>query len=148
MVGGGLIGGMFYALVAFAALSSTISLLEPVVSFVEETFNISRLKATSYSAGLIWFIGVGAALSNGASNFLTELKLMDRFDYLTSNWTLPVGGVFIALICGWVLADKIKLAELLENERKFFKVWNFSIKYISPILVLIVILNKIGIINF
>ncbi len=148
MAGGGIIGGLFYALVAFAALSSTISLLEPVVSFVEETFKFSRLRATIISAGLIWFIGIGTALSNGANELLTSWKVMDRFDYLASNWTLPIGGVLIALFCGWILKDSDKIGELLEKERGFYTYWNFTIKFISPVLVLIVILNKMGIINF
>jgi NSS family neurotransmitter:Na+ symporter len=145
--GGGLIGGMFYLLVAFAALSSTISLLEPVVSFVEDTFEWNRIKSTVISAGCIWLLGVGAALSNGASTFFTELKVMERFDYLASNWTLPVGGVLIAIFCGWFLSDKEKIEELLDSERKLYKSWNFIIRYVSPVLVFIVILNKIGIIK-
>lgn len=148
MSGGGIIGGMFYALVAFAALSSTISLLEPVVSFVEENFKVSRLRSTIFSAGLIWIIGIGTALSNGANDLLTSWKLMERFDYLASNWTLPIGGVLVALFCGWVLSKTDKLEELLPGEKRFYASWNFTIRYVSPILVFIVILNKMGIINF
>ncbi len=148
MFGGGIIGAMFYALVAFAALSSTISLLEPVVSFIEETLNWSRVKSTLVAAGSLWFLGIFAALSNGATTLFSELKVMERFDYFASNWTLPVGGVLISIFCGWILSKQDKIDELLPNERKLYASWNFTIRFISPLLVLIVILNKIGILNF
>jgi neurotransmitter:Na+ symporter, NSS family len=146
--GGSIIGAMFYSLVAFAALSSTISILEPVVSFANETFGWSRKKATIISALTAWFVGIGSALSNGAVELFTNLKVMDRFDYLASNWTLPIGGMLISLFCGWVLTHQDKKSELLESEQKFYASWNFIIRYVSPLLVLIVILNKIGILNF
>jgi len=141
--GGSFIGGLFYILVAFAALSSTISLLEPVVSFAMETFKIRRHSATLWSTLAIWLIGVGSALSNGASDLFTRLDVMTRFDYLASNWTLPVGGMLISIFCGFVLTKDEKLGELSERGKKIYPVWNFVIRYVSLVLVLIVILNRI-----
>jgi NSS family neurotransmitter:Na+ symporter len=143
--GGNIVGAIFYLLVAFAALSSTISLLEPVVSFTLETLKISRNKATIISTFSIWLLGVCSALSNGAVKFLTELKVLDRFDYLASNWTLPIGGMLISIFCGYVLTADEKRSELTEWEaRVLYPTWNFLIRYVSPLLVFIVILNMTG----
>ncbi len=143
--GGAFISAIFYLLVAFAALTSTISLLEPVVSFVHETFDISRKKATIWCSVTIWFIGIGSALANGASLFFTKLAVMDRLDSLTANWTLPIGGMLIAIFTGWFFSKEKRLAEFNENERKYFvPVWTFVIKFLSPILVCVVICYKLG----
>ncbi len=144
--GGNIIAALFYLLVAFAALSSTISLLEPVVSFIDETYNIPRKKGTLIGSLLVWFIGVICALGNGASDFFSHLALMDKLDYITSNWTLPVGGMLIALFAGFFVSKKDIQAEFSQAElTKFYPLWNICIRYISPAFVLIVILYKLGV---
>lgn len=144
--GGSFISALFYMLVAFAALSSTISLLEIVVAFVDETFNVSRKKGTIIASLAIWFVGLGSALGNGAVKWITDLKIMDRLDYLTSNWLLPVCGMLIAIFMGWVVKRQVKMNEFLPGfeTSKFYPWWNFSIKFISPVLVVVVVLYKIG----
>ncbi|MDD0851600.1 sodium-dependent transporter [Halobacteriovorax sp. GB3] len=142
--GGQYICALFYLLVAFAALSSTISLLEPIASFAEEHWKISRKKATLVSAFSIWFLGLASALSNGASDLFTSLKVMDRLDYLTSNWTLPVGAFLVALFCGWWLSDEIKTRELgLKKNDTLYFMWNFLIRIVSPLILLIVFIYKL-----
>jgi NSS family neurotransmitter:Na+ symporter len=139
------IAGLFYLLVAFAALSSTISLLEPLVSYIDEQYNIPRKKGTIIGALIIWTVGVICALGNGASEFFTNIALMDKLDYLTSNWTLPVGGMLIAIFAGFVMSKEEMAKEFTETEQSFFKIWRFFIRYISPSLVFIVILYKLGV---
>ncbi len=144
--GGSFISAIFYLLVGFAALTSTIALLEPVVSFIDETFNISRKKGTILSAFFIWLLGVGSALGNGASDFFTKLNFMGNLDGLTANWTLPIGGMLIAVFAGWFFKTKDKKEEFNSNELKYFyPYWNFTLKFISPLLVFIVILYKLGV---
>lgn len=141
---GNYICALFYLLIAFAALSSTISLLEPVTAFFVENRNMTRTKATLVSAGGIWFVGIFCALSNGGNDFITKLKVMDHLDYITSNWTLPLGGILIALFCGYVLSDKEKVEELeIPAKSILFLSWNFLIKRIAPSLVLVVMIYKI-----
>ncbi|MCB9091521.1 MAG: sodium-dependent transporter [Halobacteriovoraceae bacterium] len=143
---GNVIAALFYLLVAFAALSSTISLLEPLVSFIDETYKINRKIGTIIGAVGVWIMGIASALGNGASEFFTSLALMDKLDYFTSNWSLPVGGMLISLFAGFFVSEKAKRDEFTETENKvFFKAWNFTIRFISPLLVLLVILYKIGV---
>lgn len=141
---GNYICALFYLLIAFAALSSTISLLEPVTAFFVENRNMSRTKATAVSAGGIWFVGIFCALSNGGNELFSNLKVMDRLDYITSNWTLPLGGILIALFCGYILKDKEKIEELGVSSKSFiFITWNFLVRRIAPLLVLIVMVYRI-----
>jgi NSS family neurotransmitter:Na+ symporter len=108
----------------------------------------------------IFLFGVPSALCNGANHFFSNLKLLpkagvwlnwlDSFDYLASNWLLPLGGLFIAIFAGWFLTREEKLSEF-SAETKPIPIINyifFSLKFISPILVGIIMLNKIGLLSF
>lgn len=141
---GNYICAVFYLLIAFAALSSTISLLEPVTAFFIENRNMSRAKATLVSGGSIWFLGVFCALSNGGSEFISKLKIMDHLDYITSNWTLPLGGILLAIFCAYVISNDEKARELnVSKDSMLFKSWNFLLKIVAPTLVLIVMIYRI-----
>jgi neurotransmitter:Na+ symporter, NSS family len=143
--GGQFISALFYLLVVFAALSSTVSLLQPVVAYMEENFKFNRMKSIIFSSAAIWFVGIFSALSNGASKFFTDLKIFDRLDYLASNWFLTLGALFISLFTGFVLTQSDRLKELnLEQENNWFKLWVICIKFISPALVILILLFKIG----
>ncbi len=143
--GGQFVSALFYLLVAVAALSSTISLLEIVVSFIGEEWNFNRRNSCFLGAGLIWFVGIFSALSNGANTTLTNLKIMDNLDYITSNWALPIGAAGISLVAGWLLSREIQARELqLSETNPFFQLWHYSVKYVCPILVFIVFLFKMG----
>ena len=86
--------------------------------------------------------GVPAALSLGASEFLSNLSLggategvFDTLDYLASNWLLPVGGLLIAILVGWVLSNKLTQEELDEGHGKFklHALWKFVLRFVCPI---------------
>ena len=147
--GGQFVSATFYLLVAVAALSSTISLLEIIVSFIAEEWNFNRRNASFLGAGLIWFVGIFSALSNGANSALTNIGVMDKLDYITSNWGLPMGAAAISLVAGWLLSREAQARELEFSETSsFFKIWHYSVKYVCPILVLIVFLFKMGVFEF
>ncbi|MFO7653786.1 MAG: sodium-dependent transporter [Candidatus Krumholzibacteriia bacterium] len=110
--GGPFLNGLFFLLVAFAALTSTISLMEVVSSYAIDQLRWTRRRATVTMGATIALFGVLNALSLGASSSLTSFNPVGRastagvfgtLDYLATNWFLPVGGLFIALFVGWVL---------------------------------------------
>ncbi len=143
--GGSFILSLFYLLVALAALSSTISILEVVVSFVSEQFNIKRTKATILSSLTIWGIGILCALGLGANSFLSKIDLFTTFDYLVSNWTMPVAGFLTSLFVGWWAADRYLKEDFVEEHHQMlYPIWRFALRYIAPILVGIVILYRVG----
>ncbi|MDD0851599.1 sodium-dependent transporter [Halobacteriovorax sp. GB3] len=142
--GGQYVCALFYLLVAFAALSSTLSLLELVTSYVEDRFKLSRLKGTMLSTFIIWLFGICSALSNGGNEFFTSLKVMDRLDYILSNWSLPIGAFLISLFCGWVLSEEIKSRELgLKRDDPRYIIFNFLIRYAAPALMMVIFVSQL-----
>jgi NSS family neurotransmitter:Na+ symporter len=108
MPGGQLISVGFFVLVAFAAVTSAVSLLEVVVAYVDEKFKWPRLRSTLVIGAVIYCTGILCALS---FNMLSHVQIFgvgffDLFDIATSKFTLPIGGLLISLFFGWVLGPK------------------------------------------
>ncbi len=148
---------LFFMLLSFAALTSTISLMEVVVSYIVDEWKITRKIATITSGLIIFVFGIPSALCNGANDFFTKITIfsnggeklnwLDSFDYLATNWLLPLGGFFIAICVGWYLTDEERLSEfiLVDGNSIIYKSFKFLIRFVSPVLVGIIILNKIGV---
>ncbi|OQY28957.1 MAG: hypothetical protein B6244_05305 [Candidatus Cloacimonetes bacterium 4572_55] len=158
---GQIVSPLFFCLMAFAALTSTISLLEVVVSYAIDELKWDRSTATILTGSIIFFFGVPSALSNGAVGWLSGLTLLskggqklnwfDSFDYLASNWMLPIGGMMIALFAGWAMSYKDKKEEFETGKVGFawlnVNLWDVLIKFVAPVAVFLVLLYKLGIIN-
>jgi len=144
--GGDIISALFYLLVAFAALSSTISLLEVVSSYAIDELGWGRRKSTLTMAAAIFVFGTLSAVSFGGNSFLTNINLIGRestqgifgtLDYLASNWFLPVGGFFIALFTGWALTRGETRNELEEGHGTMasYGTWRFLIRFAAPLVI-------------
>ena len=145
--GGQFISSIFYLLVAFAALSSTISMIEPLVSYIAEEFNIKRKTATFIGAFMVWGLGIFSALSLGANTFLTDFNFFDKIDFLASNWGLTLGGLFVATFAGYVLPKKVRLSELgLQENSLIYWFWLFCVRFFAPLMIVIIMLSELGII--
>ncbi len=152
MPGGYIFSIVFFILLAVAALTSTVSLLEVVVAFASEELKMSRKKATVLGAIAIWLVGIIATLSfSDLSNLkLFDLTIFDMLDYVSANILLPVGALFIVIFLGWFLGKKLITDELTNQgtlKMKFFGLFIFIIKFIAPVAILLVFLNSIGIIK-
>ena len=98
----------FFLLVAFAAITSAISLLEVVVSYFIDELNWSRKKADYVMGTVIFLIGVPSALSWSTLKGFTlfgRRDVFDSLDFLSTNYMLPIGGLFIAIFAGWIFAS-------------------------------------------
>lgn len=137
----------FFILVLFAAISSAISLLEVVVAFCIDELKVKRTTAVSLSAVTIFLLGIPSALSfNGLSDWLIwGRNFFDWIDYVASNWLLPFGGLSTALFVGWVVDREVTEQEVSRRWRFLFRPWRFVLHYITPILVILVILKTTGI---
>ncbi len=143
---GGLVSVIFFVLLAIAALTSGISLLEVVVSWFIDQWGWNRSKAVLFSGGIIFAFGVPSGLSFG---LLADAKLMgmtffDHVDNIASNYLLPLGGMLTAIFVGWVWGPKAAQAEIEKHETEFHwaAVWAFLIRYVSPAAVACVFLAK------
>jgi NSS family neurotransmitter:Na+ symporter len=153
--GGTVISGLFYLLVGFAALSSTISLLEVVSSYAIDELGWSRRRASVITGVSIWVFGIFSALSVGGVELLSTVNLIGRestagvfgtLDYLASNWFLPVGGLFIALFAGWILNSDESRRELELGHGSvgwYFGLWRFLIRFAAPAAVGAIIVSVI-----
>lgn len=143
-------GTVFFTLAFFAALTSSIALLEIIVSWAEENLKMKRVAATVMFGGIAWLIGIFQALSfNVMDNTLPEGFLpgvSDRnffgfIDFITANIMLPLGGVLIAIFVGWRVSRETA-SEELGISGLGFRFWRLLVRFVIPILVgLVLVLN-------
>jgi NSS family neurotransmitter:Na+ symporter len=145
MVGGQIFGTLFFVLVTFAAITSSISLLEPAVAWVVEKTSLGRARSAALVGAIAWAFGLGSAFSFniGADwTLFNGMTFFDTMDYVSNNILLPLGGILIALFAGWRLGQETLLSQLSEDQR-WIPVWRFLIRYLAPVGVLIVFLVTI-----
>ncbi len=148
---GTVFGCLFFLLLAFAAWTSAISLLEPAVTWLVENRNINRIKATGIAGMIAWTLGVVTVLSfnHWAFSFtfagsLKENGLFDMMDILTSNIMLPLGGLLVAIFASWLMSRKSTIDELGMGDGIIYRLWLFAVRYIAPLGVIMIFLNAIG----
>lgn len=149
MPGGEFFGGIFFVLLLFAAWSSGISLVEPIVVWLVENKNMTRLRASVYSGAIIWLLGLLTIFSFniGREWTLFGLTMFELLDYLTANIMLPLGGLLIALFAGWVMKRQSSMEELGLGNGVLYSTWRVLVRFITPIAIMIVFANLIGLLN-
>ena len=141
---------MFYALLVFAALTSTISMHEIGTAFFTEELHLRR----RYSA---WIITVVAAViclfcswSVGAYDIqVAGLSLMDFCDRLTADFLLPIGGLLANLFVGWYVPRQLVYHEFTNNgqcNKLFFQTFLFAVRYVCPLAIVMIFLHQLGVI--
>ncbi len=150
---GNLFGIIFFVLVLFAALTSTISLLEVVVSFVVDQMKLDRKKATILVSALIAAFAIPNSHSFGP---LAELKVFfglnffDFLGYLTDNILLPMGGLLLCVFVGFIW-DKEDIKREITNDGEvafpLFSVWMIGVKYLGIQLLALILLQAVGIVG-
>ena len=156
--GGRFLAPLFYVLVALAALTSTMSLLEVVASYVIDEHGIARGKATLMCGGAVFVFTILAALSFGGADFATSMSVPgpigDLFfagktswfgmaDHFVSNWMLPTGGLAITIAAGWFMAREASEGELVDETTPgwfSYDVWAFFIRFVAPAAVAAIII--------
>ncbi|MBL1270440.1 sodium-dependent transporter [Halomonas sp. FeN2] len=131
--GGLLLGLMFFLLLTFAALTSAISLLEPVVEFIEERTPLSRVMATVVAGVGAWLLGIAALLSFNvwSEPVLFGLGVFDLLDTLTSKIMLPLTGLGAILFTAWCL-ERSSVEDELGLSATGKSVWNVIARYVAP----------------
>ena len=144
MAGGVFFSTVFFVLLAFAAWTSAIGLMEPAVAWIVERFNRTRAQAAVMTGLLIWLLGFGSVLS---FNVLAKFKFLagtifDNVDYLTSNIMLPLGGLLIVIFAGWVMCRN-STSDELGSSGTWYRAWRFLARFVAPIGILFVLVNAI-----
>lgn len=146
MTGGWLFGILFFVMLVVAALTSSISLIEPAVAWLVENRNLTRQQACVWAGAAAWVLGLGTVFS---FNVWSDVKLFDRtifqlLDYLTANLMLPIGGFCIAVFTGWIMYQQHSEQELAMPSQGY-KVWKVLVKYVAPSAVFLVFLHVVGV---
>jgi NSS family neurotransmitter:Na+ symporter len=141
MPGGRWLVVVFYLLIAFAALTSTVSLLEVVSSYLIDEKGLKRPAAVGLAAGVISLVGIPCALSFNVMSDVTLFgkTFFDLFDFIAANIALPAGGIGIAIFVGWVLTRQEKREELPEIPAPIFTAWNLLVRFLAPVAIAVVL---------
>lgn len=153
---GVVIGCLFFAMVLFAALTSSISIMEAVVSSFIDKFHLSRTKAVILEAFITIAGGIAVCLGYNALYFEFTLpngtvgQILDILDYLSNYLLMPIVAIGTCILIGWVVKPKTVIEEVTKNGEKFGrqKLYVVMIKYITPVLLIILFLQSLGIIRW
>lgn len=153
MTGGVYFSLLFFVLLAIAALTSAISLLEVVVAYFVDERGWNRKGAVLIFGGSIYLLGVPSALS---FNLMADVTIFgktffDVVDFIASNVLLPFGGLMIAIFAGWIWSRTSVMTAVKEGAEHFFEaypwfegVWFVFLRFVAPVLITLVLLNSLG----
>jgi neurotransmitter:Na+ symporter, NSS family len=139
----------FLALFLFATLTSAFSMLEIIVASLAKGEQHKRIKLSWISGLLIFVVGIPSALSYGLLSDVSIFgkSIFDAFDFLVSNILMPLGALLIAIFVPWKMKKDVLIEEFKHgsaNVKRWFSLWLLAIRYIAPVLIIIVFLNMLG----
>jgi NSS family neurotransmitter:Na+ symporter len=152
MPGGVLFGTIFFVLLSFAAVTSAIAVLEPIVAWVQEYYMVRRWRIAVYAGLVGWLLGLGTVFSFnvwadwrplGFLATFADKTFFDLLDYATVNLLIPLGGVLISLFVGWRMARSAVLDELGVADGAGFKIWLFLLRVVAPLAILGVFITNL-----
>ena len=139
----------FLALFLFATLTSAFSMLEIIVASLAKGEQHKRIKLSWISGLLIFVVGIPSALSYGLLSDVSIFgkSIFDAFDFLVSNILMPLGALLIAIFVPWKMKKDVLIEEFKHgstNVKRWFSLWFLAIRYIAPVLIIIVFINMLG----
>ncbi len=149
MPGGYLWSLMFFLLIALAALTSTISIYEPPIAWLQEEFGMSRRKAILIAMATTWLLGIACSLSLGDWSDYTigGRSIFDICDIVTANYMMPLGTMFISLFVGWKL-DRAIVRNAVTNRSHdsgwYVRPLIYILRYFAPVCILLIFLSGLG----
>jgi neurotransmitter:Na+ symporter, NSS family len=149
MPGGNFIGMLFFMLVAFAAWTSAISLVEPMVAWIVENTQIKRATSCLGLGVAVWLLGVAVVLSFNEwkdIKIVFNLNIFDTLDKLTSTILLPLGGLLMAIFAGYAM-NRNHVQDELNLNHHWFTLWRVTNNLIAPIAIFGVFLYLFGVIQ-
>ncbi|MEJ2258767.1 MAG: sodium-dependent transporter [Woeseiaceae bacterium] len=134
MPAGAFFSTLFFVLLAFAAWTSAIGLMEPAVAWVVESFNKTRAQAAVAVGALIWLIGFASVFSFNTLSDVTFFQgtIFDNLDFLTNQIMLPLGGLLITVFAGWVMARN-STADELGGAGASYRAWRHAVRFVAPV---------------
>lgn len=153
---GNFIGAAFFLMVFFAALSSAVSVMEAIVSSFIDEFKISRIKATTIETVIALIVGIFVCFGYNIWYFELKLpngsvgQLLDIMDYVSNNVFMPIVAIATCILIGWIVKPQYLINEIEKNGEIFRRKQLFvvMIKYIAPVMLLVLFLKSTGVFTF
>lgn len=156
-------GALFYLLLFLAAVTTAVAILEAILSSYAKKYKLSRLKSALHLGLAVWLVGLGTifsyslwgdtgltmtlSLGDEVYRLVNEAGFHDVIIYISSHVLQPLVALFLIIFVGWLIPRSASFEALNLPNRKLFEVWNFVIRYITPVLVFIVLLSTLGILK-
>ncbi len=152
---GAIVGTAFFLMVFFAALTSSISIMEAVISSLMEAFSWTREKATIIESLLALGIGSIVCLGYNALYFEAPMphgatgQILDIFDYLSNNIFMPIVAIGTCLLIGWATKPAVVIDEMTKNGESFQYKWFYSvmIRFVVPVLLTVLFMQSLGLVG-
>lgn len=157
-----LFGTLFFLLMTIAALTTSVALFEAPLMYLQRKCGISRLRAAIFIATGVWVFGLGVVLAQGVWNgdgftvalffgdeavrLVNNAGFNDVLVFISSHLIQPFAALFICLFVAWVIPREVSHRELKLSHMYWFESWNYLVRYIAPVLLIIVLLASFGII--
>ena len=153
---GNVVGVAFFAMVLFAALTSSVSIMEAIVSSFMDKFHLSRKKAATLETVIALVVGLVVCFGYNIWYFKLPLpngtvaQILDVMDYISNFVLMPIVAIATCILIGWVLKPKTIIDEVEKSGTKFGrkKLYIVMIKYAAPLLLFVLFLKSLGILKF
>ena len=137
------------------AITSLIAIIEPIIAYAVEKWDMWRAKACTVFGVLAWLIGIASVLSFNAWQYVTPLDMFDALqgktlydliDFITANLLMPIGAILIAVFVGWRMKRESLVEELPVMGPKLFAFWYWMIRTLVPLALLGILISGLGLI--
>ena len=143
MKGGVILGFLFFVLVFFAAITSSVSVMEAITSMLMDKYKISRLKSCMIIFVICIILGVPSSLGNGIWSNITVLGMdfLTFFDYISNSVIMPIVALCTSILIGWNVGTKVVTDEVCKNGEVFGRkaIYEVVIKYIAPVFLIVIL---------
>lgn len=142
----------FFIALVFAGITSAVSMIEPSLMYFIERFNMTRKRATILCGGTFYILGIVALLSMstkyGADLTFFGKNAFDLMDFITSSVMMPLAAIVTCIFLGYYVDKNLLEEKFLKHTSKLiFNIWYVLVKYIVPFVILVLLLNKLGILK-
>lgn len=153
---GNIVGIVFFVMVTFAAVTSSVSIMEAIVSSIMDAFHFSRKKSTIIVT--VYAVIAGIIVCFGYNFFYFEMPLpngsvaqiLDLMDYISNNCFMPFVAISTCILIGWVAGPKTIIEEVEQGKFKFHRkmLYIITLKFVAPVMLLLLLLQSVGIFNY
>lgn len=148
MAFGGVIGAAFFLLVIFAALTSSISLMETIVSIFQDKFHWSRKSSCIFVTVMSLVLGAPSSLGFGPLGFIqwANMTILDIMDFVSNSVLMPIVAFFTAIFVGFIIKPKSISDEVRRTNGKFAaeKMFTVMIKWITPVFLVLILVSSVA----